>query len=192
MEDKITLDRETFKALAVDTRVKILKILEERQHTLTDLAEELDMAPSTIKEHLDRLVAAGLIKQIDKGMKWKYYRLTSKGKEIVNPYEKKVWIVLAITVVAIFVSVYKLLFELQKLFMPISFEVSEAAEKLAPGDYERAGKAVSEIMEGVTTTIPEIKTITARIPYIELSIVILLVLIFGICVGYLIKKRKIL
>jgi len=99
MDDgKITLDRETFKALAVDSRVKILRILDDRQHTLTDLAQELDMAPSTIKEHLDTLVAAGLIKQVDKGMKWKYYRLTSKGKELLNPYEKKVWIVLATSI----------------------------------------------------------------------------------------------
>jgi DNA-binding transcriptional ArsR family regulator len=105
-DDKITLDRETFKALAVDSRVKILRILDDRQHTLTDLAEELGMAPSTIKEHLDTLVAAGLIKQVDKGMKWKYYKLTSKGKELLNPYEKKVWIVLATSLLALAVSAY--------------------------------------------------------------------------------------
>lgn len=105
-DDKITLDRETFKALAVDSRVKILRILDDRQHTLTDLSQELQMAPSTIKEHLDTLVAAGLIKQVDKGMKWKYYRLTSKGKELLNPYEKKVWIVLATSLLALAVSAY--------------------------------------------------------------------------------------
>jgi DNA-binding transcriptional ArsR family regulator len=36
-DDKITLDRETFKALAVDSRVKILRILDDRENTLTDL-----------------------------------------------------------------------------------------------------------------------------------------------------------
>ena len=116
MDDgKITLDRETFKALAVDSRVKILRILDDRQHTLTDLAEELGMAPSTIKEHLDTLVAAGLIKQVDKGMKWKYYRLTSKGKELLNPYEKKVWIVLATSLLALGISAYAIFSRLKGL-----------------------------------------------------------------------------
>ena len=116
MDDgKITLDRETFKALAVDSRVKILRILDDRQHTLTDLAEELGMAPSTIKEHLDTLVSAGLIKQVDKGMKWKYYRLTSKGKELLNPYEKKVWIVLATSLLALGVSAYAIFSQLKAL-----------------------------------------------------------------------------
>jgi DNA-binding transcriptional ArsR family regulator len=114
-DDKITLDRETFKALAVDSRVKILRILDDRQHTLTDLAEELGMAPSTIKEHLDTLVAAGLIKQIDKGMKWKYYKLTSKGKELLNPYEKKVWIVLATSLLALGVCAYAIFSRLKGL-----------------------------------------------------------------------------
>jgi DNA-binding transcriptional ArsR family regulator len=114
-DDKITLDRETFKALAVDSRVKILRILDDRQHTLTDLAQELGMAPSTIKEHLDTLVAAGLIKQVDKGMKWKYYKLTSKGKELLNPYEKKVWIVLATSILALGVTAYAILSKLRGL-----------------------------------------------------------------------------
>jgi DNA-binding transcriptional ArsR family regulator len=114
-DDKITLDRETFKALAVDSRVKILRILDDRQHTLTDLAEELGMAPSTIKEHLDTLVSADLIKQVDKGMKWKYYRLTSKGKELLNPYEKKVWIVLATSLLALGVTAYAILSKLRGL-----------------------------------------------------------------------------
>lgn len=142
MDDgKITLDRETFKALAVDSRVKILRILDERQHTLTDLAEELGMAPSTIKEHLDTLVAAGLIKQVDKGMKWKYYRLTSKGKELLNPYEKKVWIVLATSVVALGVTAYAIYDKLRGLgsikvirdYMPVP---STFQEKAAQGAHE--------------------------------------------------------
>jgi len=94
MSDKITLDRETFKVLAADTRVDILKRLAEHKLTLTDLAEQMSMSPSTIKEHLDRLVEVGLIEQMDRGMKWKYYRLTSKGMNILSPNETSVWILL--------------------------------------------------------------------------------------------------
>lgn len=208
MEDKIILDRETFKVLAVDTRVKILKILDERQHTLTDLAEELGMAPSTIKEHLDRLVSAGLIKQVDKGMKWKYYRLTSKGGRILNPYEKKVWIVLATTLVALTASVYTLLTHLQTLVTPVSWgvgalkDVAPATDEMKAGNYARhvadnvsreAGDFMSKSGGVVSTTIPpELTTITTAIPYTELFIVILFALVLGVCVGYLIKKKKII
>ncbi len=94
MSDKLTLDRETFKVLAADTRIDILKRLSEHKLTLTDLSERMGMSPSTIKEHLDRLVEVGLIEQMDRGTKWKYYRLTSKGKDIVSPQETKVWILL--------------------------------------------------------------------------------------------------
>ena len=209
MEDKIILDRETFKVLAVDTRVKILKILDERQHTLTDLAEELGMAPSTIKEHLDRLVSAGLIKQVDKGMKWKYYRLTSKGRQILNPYEKKVWIVLATTLIALTASVYALLTQLQKLITPVPWSITKVTEDATPAAnrlvLDNAKEHIMEnISEGVakftpeskgvvsTTIPPELTAITATIPYTELCIVILLVLILGLCAGYLIKKKKII
>jgi DNA-binding transcriptional ArsR family regulator len=204
MEDKITLDRETFKVLAIDTRVNILKKLDERfQLTLTDLANELDMAPSTIKEHLDKLVSADLIVQVDKGMKWKYYRLTSKGKKILNPYEKKVWIVLSVSVLALFAVVYRLLSRLERLARPplADFIVDEDKYALggAPHMLESEGmmRAVGEanrtVIDGVSTTLAHITGATVeKIPYPELMTVLLLVLVAGICVGYLIRKKKIL
>ncbi|MBD3260843.1 MAG: ArsR family transcriptional regulator [Candidatus Altiarchaeales archaeon] len=95
MSDKITLDRDAFKVLASDTRIEMLKILSERKKTLTDLSEETGLSPSTVKEHIDRLVEAGLIEHLDRGTKWKYYVLTSKGKSIVKPVEAKIWIMLS-------------------------------------------------------------------------------------------------
>ncbi|MFC2163071.1 ArsR family transcriptional regulator, partial [Candidatus Altiarchaeota archaeon] len=64
MSDKITLDRETFKVLSADTRIDILKRLEKRKKTLTDLSQEMGMSPSTIKEHIDKLLSSGLIEHI--------------------------------------------------------------------------------------------------------------------------------
>lgn len=95
MTSKITLDKDTFKALAADTRIEILKRLSEHKLTLTDLSQGMRMRPSTIKEHLERLVGAGLIEQIESETKWKYYRLTPKGENILSPYETKVWILLS-------------------------------------------------------------------------------------------------
>ncbi|HHQ44647.1 MAG TPA: ArsR family transcriptional regulator [Candidatus Altiarchaeales archaeon] len=101
MSDKITLDRDTFKVLAADTRVNILKSIHDRKKTISDLAEEFGMSPSTIKEHVDKLVEAGLIEYLDRGTKWKYYVLTRKGEKIVSPVETKVWILLSTSLVAL-------------------------------------------------------------------------------------------
>jgi DNA-binding transcriptional ArsR family regulator len=206
MEDNIVLDRETFKVLAIDTRVSILKKLDERfQLTLTDLANELDMAPSTISEHLDKLVSAGLIQQIDKGMKWKYYRLTSKGKKILNPHEKKVWIVLSVSVLAMFAVVYRFLSMLEQFAIsPMAHLGGEEFKRdvtysapvndlISTGSEKAMEEANGTWVEGVTTTISQIPKVMARqIPYPELMTALLLVLIAGICVGYLIRKKRIL
>ncbi len=104
MDDTIRLDRRSFEALAAESRVKILKALSKRRKTLTELSHELGLSVSTMKEHLDVLVKAGLIMQMDEGRKWKYYELTRKGKGIVSPYPAKVLIMLAISLILVFGS----------------------------------------------------------------------------------------
>ena len=54
-EPKIVLDQDTFKALATGTRVKILKTLDKRRHTQSELSAVLKMSVPTIKEHLSAL-----------------------------------------------------------------------------------------------------------------------------------------
>jgi len=179
MDEKITLDRETFRALAVDTRIEILKILDDRQHTLTDLAEALNMSPSTIKEHLDKLVAAGLIKLVDKGMKWKYYRLTFKGSRIVNPHETPVWIILATSAIALFAVTYKFLLDLEKLVI----KPAQISSDTLTGYREAVSmKAFPEVTQ---IPIP-----APQIPYTDIVLILILTLVLGICVGYLIKKKR--
>lgn len=103
-EDKIVLDRKSFEALAVDSRVKILKSLKQRRKTLSELAKEQKMSVSGVKEHLETLEKVDLIEKIDDGHKWKYYELTKKGKEIIAPREIRVWILLAISIFALVLS----------------------------------------------------------------------------------------
>jgi DNA-binding transcriptional ArsR family regulator len=112
---KITLDRDTFKVLAADTRIDILKRLKEHKLTLTDLSQQMEMSPSTIKEHLDRLVEAGLIKGDERGMKWKYYSLTDKGLGILSPDETKVWIMLGTSIMVMLASATMLMGALQPI-----------------------------------------------------------------------------
>lgn len=205
MDEKITLDRETFRALAVDTRVSILKFLDDEfQLTLTDLAEKLGLAPSTVKEHLERLLEVGLIEQMDKGMKWKYYRLTKKGKQLLNPYEKRVWIVLSVTLLLFFAALYRLVYRLNDI---VSVVVSPGEKVSLLTDYDASAPPVFEAVSNVSTTLgglagraldnvssaaPAALEKSIELPFAELTLSLMLVLFIGICVGYLIRKKKII
>lgn len=138
-ESKITLDRETFKVLAADTRIEILKRLAEHKETLTDIAEGLKLSPSTVKEHLDKLVEAGLIEQIEGDTKWKYYRLTRKGDNIIKPSETNVLILLSASALFLAGSLVNLKNKLtgvsvdkaQVMMAEASLKAAEAAPALA-------------------------------------------------------------
>ena len=94
----ITLDRESFKALASEVRVEVLKQLEVRRMTVTDLSHTMSLAKPTLLEHLDRLVSAGLVTKVDEGRKWIYYELTKRGRNILHPHQVKILISLAMSV----------------------------------------------------------------------------------------------
>ncbi len=91
----ITLDQESFKALASEVRVDILKKLDARRETVTDLSALLGLSKPTLLEHLEKLQIAGLVKRVDEGRKWIYYELSQKGKRLLHP--EKVAIVLALS-----------------------------------------------------------------------------------------------
>lgn len=169
MFDKITLDREAFKVLAADTRIEILKRLERHKETLSDMAEGMSMSPSTVKEHLDRLSQAGLVEKEDTERKWKYYRLTSKGRSILKPHENRVWFLLAVSIFLLTGSLYRLATKLALVFNeePV-FAAAEAARETAP--QLAAAPAVSFL------------------PYTEIALVVLFALLSGLFAGYLLRK----
>jgi len=98
--DELVLSKEDFKAFSSDTRVKIAKLLKERNYTLSELSKKLGMASPTVKTHLDKLAGASIVEQRDEGRKWKYYSLTRKGRKILEP-EARPMIMLVIGVAAV-------------------------------------------------------------------------------------------
>jgi DNA-binding MarR family transcriptional regulator len=58
----------------------------------------MQMAVSTISEHLDKLAEAGLIRRMDDGHKWVYYELTPKGEQIISPHRSASVFVFALSV----------------------------------------------------------------------------------------------
>jgi len=133
MNDEIRLDRETFKALAADTRVSILKSLSKRRMTGAELASEVKLSPSTIKEHLDQLEKVCLIEQMDEGRKWKYYALTHKGRQITATQRPsmRVWIVLGLSILGLAFTTLNIFF-LGGTFAPHDqFMSAQSAETFA-------------------------------------------------------------
>ncbi|MEW5760504.1 MAG: ArsR family transcriptional regulator [Candidatus Thermoplasmatota archaeon] len=112
-EGSITLDRKTFRVLASETRIAILKALDEKQKTISDLARELGMNKATVFEHLEQMADVGLVKRAEEEerlttikpqpaleeqygppRKWVYYRLTWKGRNILHPERVRIAILL--------------------------------------------------------------------------------------------------
>ena len=142
MDKSIQISSSEFKALASETRTDMIKLLQERNHTLTELSKKLDMSAPTIKQHLDILRHAGLIEGIDEGRKWKYYTLTRKGKNIFSgETPANILIVLGVSIVAIVGLLYGLLSTLglqsaavfsgaQRTFAPTILETEKLLKKL--------------------------------------------------------------
>lgn len=66
-----------------DSKNKILDLLKTRKMTLTEISQELELAPSTVNQHLRELLAADAIKLVPNEFisKWKYYEATPQSRK---------------------------------------------------------------------------------------------------------------
>jgi len=203
-ENKIVLDRKAFGALAVDSRVKILKALKERRKMLTELSDEMKLSASSTKEHLDTLVDAGLISRIDDGHKWKYYELTRKGSEIVTPdREIRVWVLLGMSVVGLASAAFLMIAGAPAPMQatasdatgnaPLAGAVPEAGRAMVTAALPTAppnatSGAAGAAMSAASQPIPAHASALAQItPQLILAIASVAVLIG--CAAYLVKKK---
>jgi len=83
--NEVVLKRETFGVLASNTRLRILKALKIRRKTITELADDLDLAKSTVHHHLKRLSDSGFVAADDENHAWLYYSLTPQGYALMDP-----------------------------------------------------------------------------------------------------------
>ncbi len=94
MTRRFVLSHRSFVALASPTRIRILKILGGRKMTLSEISREMNMSKSTVSEHMEKLLKAGLI-TVEKRGKWTYYSLTDFGRAIADGRELVVRIVIS-------------------------------------------------------------------------------------------------
>lgn len=93
--EEFPLDAEMLKVLAADSRRDILRLLGKRRMTLTELASQLDLKKATVLEHLQKLVAAGLVRRHEDERLWVYYELTPRGGRLVSPGKTRFYLVMA-------------------------------------------------------------------------------------------------
>jgi DNA-binding transcriptional ArsR family regulator len=159
-DEKITLDRRTFKVLASNTRTDILKALEGTQKTVSDLARDLNMNKATMYQHLEQLRQVGLVKRLDGKermktvktgphqapthggpRKWVYYKLSWKGRNIVNP--GKVRFAVMLSMVAVIGIAIALIF---------AFSMITPFQQPGDGEYRAVDDAPPEIETWDTPT----------------------------------------
>ena len=75
-----------FKALSDNTRIRILKLLFQRELCVCELMQVLEMSQSRISRHVNLLKQAGLVKDRREG-KWVYYSL---DPDSFNPYARSI------------------------------------------------------------------------------------------------------
>ncbi len=109
-EGSVTLDTESMKALSSEARGRILKALDEKRMTLSDLSRELDLSKPTLKEHLAKLESTQLVRKADEGRKWKYYSLSRKGRQILHPGLTRFKILFSFSLSMIVLSVVMMLY----------------------------------------------------------------------------------
>ncbi|MBW2985784.1 metalloregulator ArsR/SmtB family transcription factor [Candidatus Woesearchaeota archaeon] len=210
-EPKIVLDQETFKALATGTRVKILKTLDKRRHTQSELSAVLGVSVPTIKEHLSALASAGLVKRHEEGRKWIYYSLTEKSKCVLDPERKRLWIVLGFFVL----SAVGTAFSAAKYYsapivmgakggamfakMPETFAAQEAAVQVAMDSAEEAVATTLQaeivptsaraVPEAINQAAPVVTEVVKPFPYVFIGLVALTVILFILAI-YFYRRSK--
>lgn len=103
---KVTLDMSTFKALASDTRLQILRVLDGKKMNLQEISRVTKLNKATLHEHLQKLHEAGLVKKHEReGHKWVYYKLSWKGESLLHPENTRVVVMFTATFIALAVGV---------------------------------------------------------------------------------------
>ena len=130
-DDKIMLDSSSFKALASETRVLILKELDKKRCTASEIAKSLGISVQAASEHLENLRVAGLVAQADEGRKWFYFDLTEKGKAVLHPDKsKRLWVLFSLFVLILAGAGFMLFNQPQQLLASPSTQPFFAQDQL--------------------------------------------------------------
>jgi ArsR family transcriptional regulator len=104
---KVSLDIESFKALASETRLDILKVLDGKKLNLNEITKATNLHKMTLHEHLTKLTSAGFINRIEReGHKWVYYTLSWKGQSILHPENTRIVVMFCVTFISLISGIF--------------------------------------------------------------------------------------
>lgn len=167
-------DEKLLKALVSDTRRDIIKTLSDGERTPSDLSRMLDKSKSTIVEHLEKLINAGLVEKHEReGRKWVFYTLTRKGESYVSSKSKQLIIILS----SVFLSLLGGTLSLMKY-------LSQPSYRMANIEAEVLEKTVSG------GTAADVMTPSTPPWFLYLSIGLFVLALIGIFVIILMKKKR--
>ncbi len=126
------LDKKVIKALNVDTRREIVKMLSKRPYTASELAKITNKHVTTITQHLNTLEQSGLVHKKESVNKWKYYELSDKGEKLFKT-QYYTWIV------TLGVSALVFLGGLYRLYVP---ETITATQEIMQKSADSSGAAL--------------------------------------------------
>lgn len=101
MEEDV-LELEEIKNLSSGVRLEILKTLDGRRATVSELSRSLNLSKSTVLYHLLRLCEIGFVSRVeDRKRKWVYYELSKKGKNLIQKRKITVTVLLSSSVLSL-------------------------------------------------------------------------------------------
>ena len=138
----MSTDDDVLKALVSDTRRNIVKTLSEGDRTPSDLSRLLSKSKSTISEHLEKLINAGLVEKIERpGRKWVFYTLTRKGESYVSKKSQRLIIILS----SVFLSIIGGVFSLVKYLLQPSYMANIGEKVLEDSGRAATGEMIPNI-----------------------------------------------
>lgn len=89
-----------------ENRLKILKILNGKRATISELSRSLNVSKSTTLYHILRLSEIGFVNRLDNGeRKWVYYELSRKGRTVIQTKKITVGLLLSSSVLSLIAGI---------------------------------------------------------------------------------------
>lgn len=179
MEDQIALDLNSFKALASETRVQILKKLDKRRATASELSKTLGVSVQGVSQHLEKMASAGLVERAGEKRKWVYFDLTSKGRRLLHPESQQgLWVVLGLSLLAFAWGAFNFI-------APVGGELARTT-----GMDEAPMMAAKEVVEAYGPAAAPAPLQAASPDVFYLSLLVVGALVFGVTLVFLLRARK--
>ena len=169
------IDKKILKALSIDARQEIIKMLSRRPYTASEIAKIMKRHVTTVTEHLQTLEEAGLVQKKESNNKWVYYSLSNKGEHLFQP-RYFTWVISLVISLVAFVGGLGSIF-----FKPATY-ATQSAEKSVPVSTGMTQQVTDETAR-VAQTAPDLTVIIA-------IIIISLAVVGMLYSSYRIKKVK--